>query len=896
MPRTAEVTVALCTDRVTAGKHDELDRFATAVRTAQQLRDACRDEVKCTRLTENKRTDDAALKALEQGCFAAGTPVLEGDVTSVSVVACDDRAEECLYAARLIRRLLRDEGGYCRDFTVVSREDNEYGELMESALRREGIPCTRDRRESVQTQPLITLVESALSAVTNGWNSDDVLRIPKTGLVGFSATSASLLENYAFVWNIRGKRWRTEFSEHPNGMAAEFDEKATARLWYLNLLRRRLVGPLETLSHALSGTCTGRQFAEAVYKLLKTWHVSRLVRLHTARLDANREHALANQGAQLWDYLMHLLDTFAVGLAQTELPAARFAELFRLAVAGGDLGSIPQGLDGVVVGSADRIRYTKPHTVILLGANEGVFPAYPSSGGIFTDYDRQMLTEAGLPIADNADQQTAEERFYAYAAVAAPSKRLVVTYHKKDGKEQAFPSSLVGEIKRLLPDLKEQQPSKQDCESEEDAFSVFAAHCRDNTAESASYRTVFESNPAYAARLQAMDRLEQGFAFRDPAVARGLFGEMMYISPSRAEEFYKCRFQYFCDYGLHLRERKAATVDSANAGTMTHDLLYSTLPVYCKEDIKTITRSRVAADAAAFVSAYADKNFGDKEHRTPRMEHQLKQLTSHCEQFAWRVVTELQQSGFVPVDYELSFGKRDEDNQLPAWRVTLPNGKAMYIDGKIDRVDIYKTEKATYLRITDYKTSKTFDIANVMAGLDVQLMMYLFALCENGKARYGDNLTPAAALYLPSKTVPLKLRGTEPPEVIEREKLRTMCATGLVLNEPAVISAMEADVEGVFIPVSRDKNGDILSNHLVSLEEFGRLRGHIEALLGNMVELLHRGDVAAVPQVGHWTPCTYCAYRDVCGHENNDPTQTIAALSLAEAMADLKEADDDAGN
>lgn len=95
-----------------------------------------------------------------------------------------------------------------------------------------------------------------------------------------------------------------------------------------------------------------------------------------------------------------------------------------------DLGSIPQSLDAVQIGSADRIRFSSPKTVLILGANEGVFPAYPVSSGVLGDAERRRLIEMGLPMADTSEWQTAEERFYAYTALAAPSHRLFVTYAK----------------------------------------------------------------------------------------------------------------------------------------------------------------------------------------------------------------------------------------------------------------------------------------------------------------------------------------------------------------------------------------------------------------------------------------------------------------------------------
>lgn len=97
--------------------------------------------------------------------------------------------------------------------------------------------------------------------------------------------------------------------------------------------------------------------------------------------------------------LIDRLDAFAAAMGGDRLPADRLTELFRLSLQAADLGSIPQSLDAVQIGAADRMRFSAPRTVFILGANEGIFPAYPAQGGLLSDRERQQLIELGLPLA-----------------------------------------------------------------------------------------------------------------------------------------------------------------------------------------------------------------------------------------------------------------------------------------------------------------------------------------------------------------------------------------------------------------------------------------------------------------------------------------------------------------
>ena len=70
-------------------------------------------------------------------------------------------------------------------------------------------------------------------------------------------------------------------------------------------------------------------------------------------------------------------------------------------------------------------------------------------------------------------------------------------------------------------------------------------------------------------------------------------------SPSQTETFFKCRFLHFCQYTLRLNPRRTAEVAPVDAGTLTHKLLQTLLPLYYEADIVTVT----PAEAAAHIKA-----------------------------------------------------------------------------------------------------------------------------------------------------------------------------------------------------------------------------------------------------------------------------------------------------
>lgn len=909
LQQAAEVTVALACDTL-EDRSGGYGRFSTVIRTANRLVSLAQErKVRVAGpvyLTDNHRTASPALKRLEAYCFLPLPPDLDmadPDDRVVTVAACTDAYAECAFVAREIRRLLREEGGHCRDYAVVARHLDIYRGLIDTALVQEDIPYFLDQREDILTDPLITLVLSALRCVTGGWDTEDLLRVAKTGLAGLAPHSVAQLENYAFLWRIDGRRWRQPFTDNPLGLSAPMDEAADKKLAAVERLRRRLVEPLRRLQGALipgpdGPLPDGIAFARAIVRYLGDLHADRLVRLQVARLDNAGEHALADRAARLWEVLMGLLDKMAAALAGTHIPADRLAELFRLAAQNEELGSIPQGLDAVQVGAADRVRFAAPRTVFLLGANEGVFPAAAGAAGILSDAERRRLIDLGLPLADAADRQIAEERFIAYAALSAPSHRLYVSYLTSG--ENPAPSILVETVRRLVPGRRERSIPLQGSESIESAADAFTALAlgwdRPDDELTATLHALFADQPAYHARLTAIGRAVSGKqkAFTDATAAQRLFGGDMRLSPSRVEAYHQCRFGYFCRYGLHAQPRRPADLDAAAFGTLTHYVMEQLLPVYTARGFQTIRREEAFTDATRTVERYIEEHMGGLANKTSRFQYLVTRLTRTAGTLLWQVVRELRQSRFVPTDFELAIGLSPEEGRgrVEPLTLTLPDGAQVRMQGKVDRVDVYRDGGVSYVRVVDYKTgARRFRLAEVVEGLNLQMLIYLLSIWENGADRYGE-VRPAGVLYLPARLPAVRApRGTDEEEA-DLARTRALRMNGLILDDPAVIQAMEADAAGVFIPVRLNRKGEPDKGaSLASLAQFGMLKQRVETLLADMAATLRGGDIAALPaQSDTVDACAYCDYRAVCGHEADDPVRLLADRDAAEVLRDLEHA------
>ena len=213
-------------------------------------------------------------------------------------------------------------------------------------------------------------------------------------------------------------------------------------------------------------------------------------------------------------------------------------------------------------------------------------------------------------------------------------------------------------------------------------------------------------------------------------------------------------------------------------------------------------------------------------------------------------------------------------------------GGEILVEGTVDRVDVAEINGRRYLRVLDYKSGrKKFLLDDVYYGLNLQMLVYLFTICKNGREEL-SGLLPAGALYLPALGGYVPAARDADPEKIAGARLEQYRMNGLLLDDPSVLRAMEADLGGLYIPYTDGKKAETL----YSLSEMGRLSRLVEERLRGMAEELHRGEIAARPSCrGAESPCGYCDYRGICGFEEGDPVRELAALDRDTVLKELQE-------
>lgn len=834
-------------------------------------------------LNANTKYKAEPLNVLEKNIFSSGGEIYDGECDVVSLLPCRSKTDECDMVAAEIKRLVRKGNYRYRDIAVIERSNGSYRSELVSSFRKYGIDCFEDNRQPVVTQPLMVFMLALFDILTEGFTTETVLRLLKTGLYGFTVEEIAIIEEYCLVWNVRSSQWKNDWSGNPDGFGVEFTDDSTKKLEMINTLRARIVGPITILKNKIKDA-DGETVSRELFLFLRRAHTDENLKLLTSLLEKNNENELANEQDRIWRMLTDILDGLYFAIGKSAVSINRYRELFEIVVSTKDIGEIPNGIDEVIIGSADRIKAQAPKAVFIVGANTGVFPMDCGGGVLLSDRERCELIENGAEIVSNLEYNSVSERFIAYHAITLATERLYVSYAALDGDSSSLtPSELVTEVDRIFPNIHKQDNNAavDKIESRKSAFSTLAGEMVNGSVLGSTLYEYFKNNDGMSAELRMIDKInKKSFGISDPAVSEELFGKNMYISASKTEKFYQCPFEYFCEFGIKAKPRREAEMDPAQTGTLIHYALERFLSENPKNDFVNLSEKSVREKVDLIIDDYVVEKLGGYDGQNNAFLRSIKLIKENSFHIILQLIDEFLHCRFVPVDFELSI---NNDGEIAPYAIELPNGGSVKIIGSVDRVDSYETDENTFIRVIDYKTGgKEFHLHDVFSGLNMQMLIYLFAIWQNGKERYG-NIIPSGILYFQAKSPRIsrsKLTRYDDGESVKSEMKKQLRMSGMVLNNVDVIDAMEKDGGSVFIPAGIDKNGNA-SGNVISLESLKKLEKRVNSSIVRMAESLQNGLIDSLPTKD---ACTYCKYSDVCKREEDDAVREIEKISFKDAI------------
>lgn len=847
-----------------------------------------------------------------------------GPAEGVSLVAAPNRRAEVAAAAREILRLVREEGYRFRDVAVIVRDLEGYHDLLVSAFQEHGIPLFVDRRRPVPHHPLVELVRAAVETVAADWPYEPVFRYLKTDLVPVPRGAVDRLENYVLAFGIRGRRW---YDGSPwrwwRRFTLEEDEEPGERqeeeIEAVNRIRQEAVRHLLAFHHRVAAARHRPrpvpELSAALYALLEDLGVPERILRWSEEAEAAGDLDRAQEHLQVWNGIVELLDQTAESLPDLELTLADYLRVLEAGLEGLRVGLIPPGLDQVVAGTVERSRHPNVRAVLILGATEDAFPRRAEEDAIFSDTEREELEAAGLELGPTGRVRTLHEQYLTYLALTRASERLWISYPVGDEEGRALtPSWITRRLLALVPAL------EVTAAAAEDDPGALATPGQVVAALARQLRRAREGAPLEESWLDLYqwavtdDGLRErarsalaalGYRNRvddlEPALARALYGlepaggGQLAASVTRLESFASCPFQHFAAYGLRLRERDVYRVDAPRLGRVYHAAL-SLLVRRLGErglDWGQLDGEQVRGLLDEVLAELAPRLENEIPTGTAYHRYLLGIIGRTLRATVDNLAEQARRGSFRPLGVEVEFGP---GARLPSPAFRLPGGERLVLRGRIDRIDAARAEDGRWLvRVIDYKSGER-DLAldKVYYGLSLQLAVYLLvamrgagalvpgAVAEEGAAVDGAVVEPAALLYVPVHDPYLDApRPLDPEEAARRRRREKLRARGWVLDDPAVIAAIDGEGRpDDFVPVTLRRDGAPSRNsRVIDRSRLERLFRHVEHRVVELGERLLAGRADVAPyRYKDESPCRACAFRPVCQFEPRIATNRYRPL------------------
>lgn len=866
-----KITITICADNLQENTNADIDTFYSNKQTVKRILEIANQEQieveKPIFLNTPYRFKTEELQHLAENMASPFYKKYDKQNENLSIFLASNPYSEIENVAIQITKLAK-KGYKYEEMAVITKNIDTYSSLCKAIFEQYNIPVFIDEKKDLGSNILVRYVLSLLEIFAKNWSYESVFGYIKTGLLDLNTQEIAVLENYCLKWGIKGSKWHAKEWNFYN----ETEEQQKQIIY----ARDKVVEPLLKLKKQLAGLKTVKEITTGLYEFLVQNNIYEKLEQKIEELKQNNELEIAKQYELSIKILTDLFDEIVLVLGNKNITFDRYAKILKMGFNQSDLGTIPATADQVIVGDVDRSRSHKVKAVFIIGLNDGSFPSIQKDEGFLDDKDRNILKEQGIELAKGTIEQIYDDNFNIYKAFTTAEEKLYLSYASSDAEGKSLRASiLINKIKRIFPNIKEQSDvieRKSEVLLSKTTFDELLVNLRNFTQGEEIEPIWFDVYNYYQANYKAkLESAIKALQYKnEPEKLKQnklekLYGNTLKTSVSRLEQYQACAFSYYLKYGLKLKEKDSFNVEAVDTGNLMHEVIDSfferldELNISVKnieeEQIKQITEDIVEEKLAL-------KKY-DIFNSIPKYRILAQRLKKVITKSMKYIVDSLKYSDFEVLGHELEF---KQGGQYEPIIYELKDGKKVEITGKIDRLDIAKTAEGNYIRIIDYKSSiKNINLNEVYAGLQLQLLTYLDAACEN------EEVTPAGALYFNLIDPVLNANPNMTDEEITEELRKQFKMQGLILADSNIVRKMDTNLvsgSSNIVPAYIGKDGEVSDKqNTLNRKQFENLQNYMEKIIKQISEEILNGNIEIEPYYrtrDKKTPCEYCSYKAIC--------------------------------
>ncbi|MBR2943078.1 MAG: PD-(D/E)XK nuclease family protein, partial [Clostridia bacterium] len=776
-----------------------------------------------------------------------------------------------LLAASTMRALAHRTGAMIREMAqagekssamaVVYPKGSGYAPLLAEILPMYGVSPYIAERRAASGHPLCRFVLYSLRAVSGGFVTNDVVECIRSGFLPLSQNQADALIAYAEGTDVRMEGWKRTFTYAKDG-----DKEA---LEAINESRAAVMKPLLAVQAALRRAKTADDTISAVLALLEDVEAfERLSDMRMELMEAGMEPE-AQDCAQVWNALMETLEQLHTLMGGHAMSAQDVLSMLSGGLSALELSALPPADGAIICGEIGNVRTAQVDTLFAIGMND---EGGAQDSALLTPGEREEAVRAtGAYLGMTAGEREALSQLDTLKALSGAKKQLIVCYALADETGRALrEGSAVQALRRLFPEMRatggmpEEELAHMLC-TPEAALEALSVHLSRVTDGKEALDEVYAK--AYAA-LDADDTLRRQLAQvtrklseapqrrLESSRARALYGRPV-MSVSRLEMFAQCPYQHFVRYGLAPRQEMEPGVDRAELGTLYHEAAGAfTREVMKLPEFPNVDKAqcdRVMDEAVApLIENWRTSPLGESA-RGGAIAGRIRRTARRAGR---SILSQFEESRFAPMRFELAFGQ----NGIAPVILELDDGSHVYLQGRIDRIDVLE-EEGKHIRIIDYKSgSKKFDPTMVYWGIQLQLLIYLAAAL-----RQTPGAQPAGFFYCRIADPMIKTEQRIKEEV-ERQIAKKLALAGISLSDVAILSAQDAHHQQMIT-----KDGKPSGRYSASMVDGQGMQALVDFAKGkasSLAQAAFGGEIDDAPAtLGTYNACTFCDYAAVCGFD-----------------------------
>lgn len=821
------------------------------------------------------------LRHLEKNILRYPIVPFAGNSCAIHLMKANTISGEIRDVCISIKKLIREKKYQYRDIAVVSGDLAGYANLMEQIFAEYEIPVYMDYTRAVMQNPFTRYICSALRIAEENFSIDAILKYLRCGMSAISEEECDHLENYLRKCGLKGKKaWI-----HPFAKKGKNGENVEPLIVEMNGYRERIISELEPL---LQNGNTAEDYIKHLYAFLVKNKCQEKLEEKAEFFRQQENPVRAREYSQLYRLTIDLLDQMLLLLGNEVMEYDDFLQILEAGFGELQVGTIPGEVDKVLVGDMERTRLKEVKVLFFLGINDGNIPKGTSKGGLISDIDREFLQQSDYEFAPTPRQQMYIQRLYLYMNMTKPSEALYLSYAALNESGATLqPSYLVSTVRQMYPNLKQEIAEEASfidkIESKVDLENLFARTIREYADRKGADDTLEIIETIYLGetdkeRMNSLVELAFSYYQNTPLarkVAEMIYGQILSGSISRLETYATCAYKHFLEYGLSLKEREEFSFEAVDLGNIYHEVLESFSHVLEENGYTWLNFPKeFAYQTIDELLENAATGYGDMVlFSTARMKNAISHIGRILKRSVDTMKEHLTKGSFLPKQFEMKFQKIESLEDLS---LGLSSEEKIKLRGRVDRIDTFEENEKVYVKIMDYKSGdKSFDLAAVYHGLQLQLVVYMNAVCEVQKDKNpGKEIVPAAMLYYHLDDPMVEESEQMTDEEITQAVRKELANKGLVNADEHVVRLLDHEIEGKsdVIPVKLKKDGEYdKSSKVISQENMELITDYVNHMIRKMGQEILTGSKDVSPLEGHSQngACTYCQFKMICNFDQH---------------------------